>query len=90
MLSTNYLYVIKRSVYQSVNRDKFSAGWYDRKEIGSFRLMEDVNFVAAMGLPVGGGRNPITARLIRHFHIIAFPEIDEDAKVSCMVFVQLH
>ncbi|KAL6436551.1 hypothetical protein ACFW04_004787 [Cataglyphis niger] len=57
-----------------------SKGWYDKKDIGSFRLMEDVNFVTAMGLPVGGGRNPITARLIRHFHIIAFPEIDEDAK----------
>ncbi|CAL1689869.1 unnamed protein product [Lasius platythorax] len=54
-------------------------GWYDRKEIGSFRLIEDVNFVAAMGLPEGG-RNPITARLLRHFHIIAFPEMEDDAK----------
>ncbi|EFN73504.1 Dynein heavy chain 1, axonemal [Camponotus floridanus] len=56
-----------------------SNGWYDRKEIGSFRFIEDVNFVAAMGLS-GGGRNPITARLLRHFHIIAFPEIEDDAK----------
>ncbi|CAK9809640.1 Dynein axonemal heavy chain 1 [Anthophora quadrimaculata] len=55
------------------------AGWYDRREIGSFRQIEDVNFVGAMG-PPGGGRNPITARLLRHFHFIAFPEMEDDAK----------
>ncbi|CAK9804539.1 Dynein axonemal heavy chain 1 [Anthophora plagiata] len=55
------------------------AGWYDRREIGSFRHIEDVNFVGAMG-PPGGGRNPITARLLRHFHFIAFPEMEDDAK----------
>ncbi|XP_012056092.1 PREDICTED: dynein heavy chain 1, axonemal-like [Atta cephalotes] len=55
-------------------------GWYDKRKIGSFRLIEDVNFVAAMG-PPGGGRNPITARLLRHFHIIAFPEMQDDAKL---------
>nr|XP_034195945.1 dynein heavy chain 1, axonemal-like [Osmia lignaria] len=54
-------------------------GWYDRKEIGSFRRIEDVNFVGAMG-PPGGGRNPVTARLLRHFHFIAFPEMEDDAK----------
>ncbi|XP_026674744.1 dynein heavy chain 1, axonemal-like [Ceratina calcarata] len=54
-------------------------GWYDRKEIGSFRHIEDVNFVGAMG-PPGGGRNPISARLLRHFHFIAFPEMEDDAK----------
>ncbi|KAK1118887.1 hypothetical protein K0M31_014657 [Melipona bicolor] len=54
-------------------------GWYDRKEIGSFRRIVDVNFVGAMG-PPGGGRNPITARLLRHFHFIAFPEMENDAK----------
>ncbi|XP_011707083.1 PREDICTED: dynein heavy chain 1, axonemal-like, partial [Wasmannia auropunctata] len=54
-------------------------GWYDKRDIGSFRLIEDVNFVTAMG-PPGGGRNPITARLLRHFHIIAFPEMEDDAK----------
>ncbi|XP_060831781.1 dynein axonemal heavy chain 1-like [Bombus pascuorum] len=54
-------------------------GWYDRKEIGSFSRIEDVNFVGAMG-PPGGGRNPITDRLLRHFHFIAFPEMEDDAK----------
>ncbi|KAI4500001.1 hypothetical protein M0802_004871 [Mischocyttarus mexicanus] len=56
-------------------------GWYDRKEIGSFRLIEDVNFIAAMG-PPGGGRNPITPRLLRHFHFIAFPEMENSAKAN--------
>ncbi|XP_024940673.1 dynein heavy chain 1, axonemal [Cephus cinctus] len=54
-------------------------GWYDRKEIGSFHFLEDVNFVAAMG-PPGGGRNPVTSRLLRHFHYLAFPEMEEDSK----------
>ncbi|XP_043259684.1 dynein axonemal heavy chain 1-like [Colletes gigas] len=54
-------------------------GWYDLKEIGSFRQIEDVNFVGAMG-PPGGGRNPVTARLLRHFHFVAFPEMEDDAK----------
>ncbi|XP_043502299.1 dynein axonemal heavy chain 1-like [Polistes fuscatus] len=57
------------------------SGWYDRKEIGSFRLIEDVNFIAAMG-PPGGGRNPITSRLLRHFHFIAFPEMENSAKAN--------
>ncbi|XP_023289892.1 dynein heavy chain 1, axonemal [Orussus abietinus] len=56
-------------------------GWYDRKEIGEFRLIEDINFVGAMG-PPGGGRNPVTARLLRHFHFIAFPEMEDDAKMQ--------
>lgn len=56
------------------------SGWYDRKEIGLFRWIEDVNFIAAMG-PPGGGRNPVTPRLLRHFHFIAFPEMEEDDKV---------
>ncbi|XP_061932650.1 dynein axonemal heavy chain 1-like isoform X3 [Apis cerana] len=54
-------------------------GWYDRKDIGLFRWIEDVNFIAAMG-PPGGGRNPVTPRLLRHFHFIAFPEMEEDDK----------
>ncbi|XP_058804505.1 dynein axonemal heavy chain 1-like [Phymastichus coffea] len=54
-------------------------GWYDRKEIGSFRKIEDVNIVGAMA-PPGGGRNSVTARLLRHFHYIAFPEIEDETK----------
>ena len=32
--------------------------------------------------PPGGGRNPVTARLLRHLHFIAFPEMENDAKVG--------
>lgn len=56
------------------------AGWYDRKDIGAFRSIEDVNIIGAMA-PPGGGRNPVTARLLRHFHYIAFPEMEDDVKV---------
>ncbi|CAG9819626.1 unnamed protein product [Phaedon cochleariae] len=54
-------------------------GWYDRKNIGEFRTIIDVNFVAAMG-PPGGGRNPVTARLLRHFHFLTFLEMEDDSK----------
>ncbi|KAK0056678.1 dynein heavy chain 1 axonemal-like isoform X1 [Biomphalaria pfeifferi] len=54
-------------------------GWYDRKAIGEFRNLVDVNFVCAMG-PPGGGRNPVTARLLRHFNYLAFTEMEDDSK----------
>ncbi|KAL0272756.1 UNVERIFIED_CONTAM: hypothetical protein PYX00_005613 [Menopon gallinae] len=56
-------------------------GWYDRKEIGVFRQIIETNFVAAMG-PPGGGRNPVTPRLMRHFHYIAFTELEDDSKMN--------
>lgn len=40
-----------------------------------------MNFAAAMG-PPGGGRNPVTARLLRHFHYLAFIEMEEDSKLK--------
>ncbi|GFS18450.1 dynein heavy chain 1, axonemal [Elysia marginata] len=55
-------------------------GWYDRKAIGEFRTLTDVNFLCAMG-PPGGGRNPVTARLLRHFSFLAFATMD-DASLS--------
>ncbi|CAH1982445.1 unnamed protein product [Acanthoscelides obtectus] len=54
-------------------------GWYDRKNIGDFRNIIDVNFVGSMG-PPGGGRNPVTARLLRHFHYLTFLEMEDDSK----------
>ncbi|KAF5270064.1 hypothetical protein FQA39_LY08476 [Lamprigera yunnana] len=55
------------------------SGWYDRKNVGEFKKIIDVNFTAAMG-PPGGGRNPITFRLLRHFHYIAFTELENISK----------
>ncbi|XP_058931925.1 dynein axonemal heavy chain 1 [Kogia breviceps] len=54
-------------------------GWYDRKIIGAFKSLVDINFVCAMG-PPGGGRNAITPRLTRHFNYLSFPEMDEVSK----------
>ena len=30
--------------------------------------------------PPGGGRNPVTARLMRHFNLISFTELEEDSQ----------
>ncbi|XP_069062696.1 dynein axonemal heavy chain 1 [Pleurodeles waltl] len=54
-------------------------GWYDRKQIGVFKQLVDINFVCAMG-PPGGGRNPVTQRLTRHFSYLCFPEMEDSSK----------
>ncbi len=51
-------------------------GWYDRKAIGEFRNLVDISFCCAMG-PPGGGRNPVTLRLTRHFNHLSFVEMEE-------------
>ena len=52
-------------------------GWYDRKPPCAFRQLIDLQFIAAMG-PPGGGRNPVTNRLLRHFNFISFTDMSED------------
>ncbi|GLC56009.1 hypothetical protein PLESTB_001054700 [Pleodorina starrii] len=53
-------------------------GWYERKPPCPFRTIVDTQFVAAMG-PPGGGRNPVTNRLLRHFHFISFTEMSDNS-----------
>ena len=52
-------------------------GWYDRKE-RTFRRIVDTVLLAAMG-PPGGGRNPISQRLIRHFNVINATPLDDES-----------
>uniref|UniRef100_A0A669QJL6 Dynein axonemal heavy chain 1 n=1 Tax=Phasianus colchicus TaxID=9054 RepID=A0A669QJL6_PHACC len=54
-------------------------GWYDRKQIGTFKKLVDINFVCAMG-PPGGGRNAVTPRFTRHFNYLSFTEMDDGSK----------
>uniref|UniRef100_A0A8C1R3A1 Dynein, axonemal, heavy chain 1 n=1 Tax=Cyprinus carpio TaxID=7962 RepID=A0A8C1R3A1_CYPCA len=54
-------------------------GWYDRKQIGTFKNLVDINFACAMG-PPGGGRNPITQRFTRHFNFLSFTEMEDTSK----------
>jgi dynein heavy chain, axonemal len=48
-----------------------------------FRDMVCVQMVASMG-PTGGGRNPVTPRLLRHFSTISFAELTD--KSICRIF----
>jgi dynein heavy chain len=50
-------------------------GWYNRKEL-FFMNLQDIILLSAMG-PPGGGRSAITNRLMRHYNIIAYTELDE-------------
>jgi dynein heavy chain len=52
-------------------------GWYDRNVLVMKHLV-DMQFVGAMG-PPGGGRNPITPRLVRHFNTISVCEFDDSS-----------
>ena len=39
--------------------------------------LEDLILLGAMG-PPGGGRSQITGRMVRHFNVIAYTELEED------------
>jgi len=50
-----------------------SGGFYDRKKL-FFKKVVDVAYMAACSAP-GGGRNPITNRVVRHYHMLWQPQL---------------
>jgi hypothetical protein len=53
-------------------------GWYERKPPCPFRSIIDTQIVGSMG-PPGGGRNPVTNRLLRHFNFVSFTEMSDES-----------
>lgn len=52
-------------------------GWYNRKDLLWMKL-ERLIILTAMG-PPGGGRTFITNRVVRHFNVIAYTDLEKDA-----------
>lgn len=50
-------------------------GWYDLKEL-NFKQIIDTVIISSM-VQAGGSRNPVTQRLLRHFNVINFLEMNE-------------
>lgn len=55
-------------------KDDRNGGFYDLKKIGLFKRVQKTQFIAA-NAPPGGGRSVVTARLLRHFHLINVPDL---------------
>lgn len=63
-------------------------GWYDRKGL-TFQEVVDVGMVAAMG-PPGGGRNEISARLLRHYCVLAYDELQRASIATIFQTLNRH
>nr|CAH8846959.1 unnamed protein product [Trichobilharzia regenti] len=50
--------------------------WYDLKDTTKLTL-QDIHLIGAMG-PPGGGRNDVTQRFMRHFHVISMTPFSDE------------
>jgi len=55
-------------------------GWYDLKSL-KWRSVVDINLIGAMG-PPGGGRNPVSNRVLRQLHFISFVDMSDAVIVT--------
>ena len=63
-----------------------NGGFYDRKVAGFWKTVEDVTVVSACG-PPEGGRNPVTGRLTRMFHLLQIPNLSEESMKRIFVSI---
>ena len=53
-------------------------GWYERKPPCAFRTIQDIILIGCMG-PPGGGRNPVSNRMLRHFNFLSFTDMSDES-----------
>ena len=63
-------------------------GWYDRKTY-RYKNIVDVTLVGAMG-PPGGGRNPVTPRMLRHFNFLSMLEMADSSIAGIYNTIMKH
>ena len=55
-------------------------GWYERHPPCPFRRLQDMILVGCMG-PPGGGRNPVSNRMLRHFNFLSFTDMSDESSI---------
>ena len=55
-------------------------GWYERHPPCPFRTLQDMIIVGCMG-PPGGGRNPVSNRMLRHFNFLSFTDMSDESSI---------
>jgi len=51
--------------------------------------LEDIVILSSMGLP-GGGRSEITPRIMRHFYLLAYPEMEDEIIFHIFSFIMKY
>jgi len=67
-------------------KDDKCGGFYDRQKVGLFKKVAHTQFICACA-PPGGGRQEVTPRFLRHFHMLNVPDLSESSMRSIFGYI---